>query len=147
MILANLSILFVLLTLDGCKTLIHLRIQPGVCSCTSLGFLLVSIYASVGFILDGFSIMFNVTFIGSNAVFMVGKFIAIDFDSIFVFLNIASICLDVFLILANLSILFVLLTLNDTYFRIHITLQFIISCLTVANFLLNSIFIGCNRSI
>ena len=76
--------------------------------------LFIFIYASVGFILDGFSIMFNVTFIGSNAVFMVGKFIAIDFDSIFVFLNIASICLDVFLILANLSILCVLLTLDDT---------------------------------
>ena len=45
---------------------------------------------------------------------MVGNFIAIGFDSIFVFLNIASICLDVFLILVNLSILCVLLTLDDT---------------------------------
>ena len=154
MILGNLSILFVLLTLDGCKTVIHFRIQLAICSCTVRSFLIdvllqsgVCINAVIGFLLDAFSIGFNILFIGSDAFFMVVKFIAIGFDGIRVVLNIASICLDVFLILGNLSILFVLLTLNDTYFRIHITLQFIISCLTVANFLLNSIFIGCNRRI
>ena len=64
--------------------------------------------------MNGVSIGFNVTFIGSNAFFMIVQFTAIGLDSIRVFLNLASICLDVFLILANLSILFVLLTLDDT---------------------------------
>ena len=82
--------------------------------------------------------MFNVTFIGSNAVFMVGKFIAIDFDSIFVFLNIASICLDVFLILANLSILCVLLTLDGCKTLIHLRIQLAICNFTFRSFLSNS---------
>ena len=43
---------------------------------------------------------------------MVGKFIAIGFDILRVFLNIASICLDVFFILGNISILYVLLFLD-----------------------------------
>ena len=79
---------------------------------TSLGFLLVSIYASVGFLLDGFSIGCNIIFITSNASFMIVQSAAIGFDCILVVLNLASICLDVFLILANLSILYVLLTLD-----------------------------------
>ena len=66
------------------------------------------------YLMKGVSIGFNVTFIGSNAFFMIVQFTAIGLDSIRVFLNLASICLDVFLILANLSILFVLLTLDDT---------------------------------
>ena len=154
LILANLSILFVLLTLDGCNTLIHLRIQLAICSVTFRSFLIdvllqscIGILTGTHFLRDILSIVCNIIFITSNASFMIVQSVAIGFDCIPVFLNIASICLDVFLILANLSILFVLLTLNDTYFRIHITLQFIISCLTVANFLLNSIFIGCNRRI
>ena len=66
LILANLSILVVLLTLDGCKTFIHLRIQPGVFSCTSLGFLLVSFIAGSCFISNGLRVGCNVVLVGGN---------------------------------------------------------------------------------
>ena len=145
-ILANLSILCVLLTLDGCKTVSHFRIQLAICIFTFRSFLLVSIYASVGFLLDGFSITFNVTFIGSNAVFMVGKFIAIDFDSIFVFLNIASICLDVCVILANLSILCVLLTLDGCKTVSHFRIQLAICIFTFSSFIGIGLIQSCESS-
>ena len=103
--------------------------------------------------------MYNVTFIGSNAFFMVGNFIAIDFDSIFVFLNIASICLDVFLILADLSILFVLLTLDVCKTLIHLRIQppgvfsctslgfLLVSFIAGSCFILNGLLVGCNGSV
>ena len=146
MILANLSILFVLLTLDGCKTFIHLRIQPGVFSCTSLGFLLVSIYASVGFLLDSFSIGCNISFITSNASFMIVQSVAIGFDCILVVLNLASICLDVCVIFVNLSILCVLLTLDGCKTLSHFRIQLAICIFTFSSFIGIGLIQSCESS-
>ena len=75
--------------------------------------LFIGIYIAL-YLLDGFSISFNVTFIGSNAFFMIVQFTAIGLDSIRVCLNLASICRDTVFMISNLIILFVLLTLDDT---------------------------------
>ena len=134
LILGNLSILFVLLSLDGCKAAIHLISQLGIGICTSFGFCLIGIHAGIGFLLDTFSIVCNVCFIGSNASFMVVKFIAIGFDGIRVVLNFASICRDVFLILGNLSILFVLLSLDGCKAVSHLCIQLLIGICTGSHF-------------
>ena len=65
---------------------------------------------------------------------MVVKFIAIGFDGIRVVLNIASICLDVFLILGNLSILFVLLSLDGCKTVSHLCIQLLIGICTGSHF-------------
>ena len=74
---------------------------------------------------------------------MVVKFIAIGFDGIRVVLNIASICLDVFLILGNLSILFVLLTLDGCKTVIHFRIQLAICSFTFRSFLIDVLLQSC----
>ena len=165
LILANLSILFVLLTLDGCKTASHCLIQLAICSFTFRSFLIdvllqscIGILTGTNFLRDIFSIGCNIIFITSNASFMIVQSVAISLDSIRVFLNIASICLDVFLILANLSILFVLLTLDGCKTASHCLIQLAICSFTFRSFLLvsfiagscfivNGLRVGCNGSV
>ena len=74
---------------------------------------------------------------------MIVQSAAIGFDCILVVLNLASICLDVCVILVNLSILFVLLTLDGCKTLIHLRIQLAIFSFTFRSFLIDVLLQSC----
>ena len=152
-IFVNLSILCVLLTLDGCKTLSHFRIQLAICIFTFRSFLIdvllqscIGILTVTNFLRDICSIGCNISFITSNASFMIVQSVAIGFDCIPVVLNIASICLDVCVIFVNLSILCVLLTLDGCKTLSHFRIQLAICIFTFSSFIGIGLIQSCESS-